>query len=106
MKRLKRRTDIVSNVTYEAYTGNSSGRKESRTLLKQSSSVKAINANGDSFNALEAHAKESLSVRFPRVRRSPRAWHEEREASQEPRRPPYFLVKFSGVGHCNEKKCV
>ena len=45
-------------------------------------------------------------MRFPRIRRSPRAWHEEREASQEPRRPPCFPKNFCGVGHDNDKKLV
>ena len=70
---------LFTNNTCEAYTENSLGRKESRTFLKQFSSENEYNTNGDTLNVLEANTKESLKVRFWRVRRSLRAWHGERE---------------------------
>ena len=53
------RIDIPSNDPHEAYTGNSMGRKEVRTLLKQFSLVIAY-AGGDDFKMSEAYTKGSI----------------------------------------------
>ncbi len=56
------RIDIPSNDPHEAYTGNSMGRKEVRTLLKQYSLVIAY-AGGDDFKTSEAYTKGSIRGR-------------------------------------------
>ena len=53
------RIDILSNDPHEAYTGNSMGRKEVRTLLKQFSLVTAY-AGGDDVKMSEAYTKGSI----------------------------------------------
>ena len=58
------RIDIPSNDPHEAYTGNSMGRKEVRTLLKQYSLVIAY-AGGDDFKMSEAYTKGSINRRDP-----------------------------------------
>ena len=58
------RIDIPSNDPHEAYTGNSMGRKEVRTLLKQFSLVTAY-AGGDDVKVSEAYAKGSIRGRDP-----------------------------------------
>ena len=50
------RIDIPSNDPHEAYTGNSMGRKEDRTLLKQCSLVTAY-AGGDDVRKAEANTE-------------------------------------------------
>ena len=74
------RIDIPSNDPHEAYTGNSMGRKEVRTLLKQFSLVTAY-AGGDDVKMPEANTKGSIRARSWRACRGQRAWHVEREAS-------------------------
>ena len=56
------RIDILSNDPHEAYTGNSMGRREVRTLLKQFSLVTAY-AGGDEVRKSEAYAKGSIRGR-------------------------------------------
>ena len=58
------RIDIPSNDPHEAYTGNSMGRKEVRTLLKQFSLVTAY-AGGDDVKTSEAYTKGSIRGRDP-----------------------------------------
>ena len=58
------RIDIASNDPHEAYTGNSMGRKEVRTLLKQFSLVTAY-AGGDEVRISEAYTKGSKRGRDP-----------------------------------------
>ena len=53
------RIDTPSNDPHEAYTGNSMGRKEVRTLLKQFSLVTAY-AGGDDVKKSEAYTKGSV----------------------------------------------
>ena len=53
------RIDTPSNDPHEAYTGNSMGRKEVRTLLKQFSLVTAY-AGGDDVRKSEAYTKGSI----------------------------------------------
>ena len=53
------RIGIPSNDPHEAYTGNSMGRREVRTLLKQFSLVTAY-AGGDDFKTSEAYTKGSI----------------------------------------------
>ena len=53
------RIDIPSNDPHEAYTGNSMGRREVRTLLKQFSLVTAY-AGGDDVKVSEAYTKGSI----------------------------------------------
>jgi len=86
------RIDTPSNDPHEAYTGNSMGRKEARTLLKQFSLVTAY-AGGDDVKTSEARAKGSIillcracsdieyTARSWRACRGHRAWHVGREAS-------------------------
>ena len=50
------RIDTESNDPHEAYTGNSMGRKEGRTLLKQFSLVTA-DAGGDAVEKAEANTE-------------------------------------------------
>ena len=103
---MKRRTDKISNVTYEAYTGNSLGRKESRTLLKQYSFVspdlmrmatvlkswKPIQRNR--YGEIPEGSPESKSMAWRK-----RSASGTLEASMFPR-------EFRGVGHDNDKKHV
>ncbi len=58
------RIDIASNDPHEAYTGNSMGRREVRTLLKQFSLVTAY-AGGDDFRTSEAYTKGSIGWQDP-----------------------------------------
>ena len=58
------RIDIPSNDPHEAYTGNSMGRKEARTLLKQFSLVIAY-AGGDDLRKSEAYTKGSIGRQDP-----------------------------------------
>jgi hypothetical protein len=58
------RIDIASNDPHEAYTGNSMGRKEARTLLKQFSLVTAY-AGGHDVKMSEAYTKGSIRGRDP-----------------------------------------
>ena len=58
------RIDTPSNDPHEAYTGNSMGRKEVRTLLKRFSLVIAY-AGGDDFKISEAYTKGSIRRRDP-----------------------------------------
>ncbi len=58
------RIDTPSNDPHEAYTRNSMGRKEVRTLLKQFSLVTAY-AGGDDVKISEAYTKESTFGEIP-----------------------------------------
>ena len=58
------RIDTPSNDPHEAYTGNSTGLKEARTLLKQFSLVTAY-AGGDDVKKSEAYTKGSIGWRDP-----------------------------------------
>ena len=58
------RIGIPSNDPHEAYTGNSMGRKEIRTLLKQYSLVIPY-AGGDDFKISEAYTNGSIGWRDP-----------------------------------------
>jgi len=58
------RIDTPSNDPHEAYTGNSMGRKEVRTLLKRFSLVTAY-AGGDAVRKAEANTKGSIERRDP-----------------------------------------
>ncbi len=58
------RIDIPSNDPHEAYTGNSMGRKEVRTPLKQFSLVTAY-AGGDDVRKSEAYTKGSIFGEIP-----------------------------------------
>ena len=56
------RIGTPSNDPHEAYTGNSMGRREVRTLLKQFSLVTAY-AGGDDVKMSEAYTKGSIRGR-------------------------------------------
>ena len=58
------RIGTPSNDPHEAYTGNSMGRREVRTLLKQFSLVIAY-AGGDDVKTSEAYTKGSIRRRDP-----------------------------------------
>ena len=58
------RIGTPSNDPHEAYTGNSMGRREVRTLLKQFSLVTAY-AGGDDVRISEAYTKGSIRRRDP-----------------------------------------
>ena len=58
------RIGTPSNYPHEAYTGNSMGRREVRTLLKQFSLVTAY-AGGDDVKMSEAYTKGSIRGRDP-----------------------------------------
>ena len=58
------RIGIPPNDPHEAYTGNSMGRKEVRTFLKQFSLVTAY-VGGDDVRKAEANTKGSIRWRDP-----------------------------------------
>ena len=58
------RIGTPSNDPHEAYTGNSMGRREVRTLLKQFSLVTAY-AGGDDVRKSEAYTKGSIFGEIP-----------------------------------------
>jgi len=64
--------------------------------------LRKAKCGGDTFNAVAAHIGGIAPGEIPSDRRSPRAWHGERDAfgTSETRIPPWP----TGEGHCNQKK--